>query len=92
MHKAGDDDELCYNRSTYEGCRTALAYIYRMSVSSELKNQLKHFTEDLKRSIATEKRETDQNLDEGKQRMFFETYQKIAELMFKKGGSGYIFE
>ena len=23
--------------------------------------------------------------------MFFETYQKIAELMFKKGGSEYIF-
>ena len=56
-----DDDELYYSRSTYEGCRTALAHIYRMAgvmMSSELKNQLKHFTGGLKRSIAAEKRET----------------------------------
>ena len=56
-----DDDELYYSRSTYEGCRTALAHIYCMAgvtMSSELKNQLKHFTGGLKRSIAAEKRET----------------------------------
>ena len=56
-----------------------------------LRNKLKHFTGGLKRSIAAEKRETGQNTDEGKEKMDFKVYSKIAELMFKQGGTDFIF-
>ena len=90
----GDDMLLYYRKRFYDTIRCSIAHLFRIGgikQSEELRFKMSSFTCGLKRTIAVEKREVGLKLGEGKDKMGFETYQKIAELLFKAGGSENIF-
>ena len=90
----GDDMLLFYSKTHYDTIRSSIAHLFRtagIKRPEELKSKMSSLLGGLKRTIAVEKREVGLKLGEGKDKMGFETYQKMAELLFKAGGSENIF-
>ena len=89
-----DDTLLYYSKGFYETIRSSLAHMFRTAgvrQTDEFKSKMSNFAGGLKRTIAAEKRDQGLKLGEGKDKMDFETYKKMAELLFKAGGADNIF-
>jgi len=84
-----EDANLTFmSKSCYDGYRSALAHLYRVSnivMPNAMAKQLSQFMGGIKRTIAKEKKEMGTKTDEGKEKMSFEVYEKICEVLLKSG-------
>ena len=80
--------------SSYNGIRSALTHIYRMSgqkMPDGFKDELKHFMAGMKRTVASDRRAHGRRLEEGKKPMTFEVYSKICEILWSGDDDEYLF-
>ena len=57
----------------------------------EVKNELSQFMSRMKNTVASQKAESGESLDEGKKWMSFEVYKKLCEFLFYGEGADYSF-
>lgn len=80
--------------SSYNGIRSALTHIYRMSgqkMPDILKEELKHFMAGMKRTVASDRRANGRRLEEGKKPMTYEVYSKLCEFLWTGSDDEYLF-
>ena len=88
------EDGTYLSKSAYNGIRSSLQHLYRMSgqvMSAEMTKDLAHFMAGLKRTITSEKVQRGETLDEGKRIMTFEVYNKMCEIMYKGEDDEFLF-
>ncbi len=84
---------LCF-LSANNAPQSALKHLFWMSkytMSSYFAEQLKQFTQGIRRTVADKKKEQGDNLMIGKKKMEFKVYQKICELFLGEEGEEFIF-
>lgn len=85
---------MALSNSSYEQSQSALKHLFRMSkytMSSSFIEQLKQFTQGIRRTVADKKKESGDALMIGKKKMDFKVYQKMCELFLGEDSEEYIF-
>ena len=73
------------SKASYSGVRSALVHMYHMSgetMPEEFKIDITQFMSGTKRTVAPQKDESGESLDEGKNSVIYEVYKNICELIF----------
>jgi hypothetical protein len=81
-------------KSSYDGIRSALAHMYRLTgkvMKDDLLKNLKEFMGGIKRTAVTEKKESGVSLDEGKKSMSYEVYSMLCSILSKGDSDEHLF-
>ena len=81
-------------QSAYNGIRSALQHMYRMSGQSmdhRMAKDLSQFMSGMKRTVADEKAKSGTSLNEGKRPMTFEVYEEMCKILFEGDDDEYLF-
>ena len=81
-------------KASYSGVRSAFVHMYCMSgetIPEEFKIVISKFMSRTKRTVAPQKDESVESLDEGKKLMSYEVYNKLWEFLFEGEGDDYAF-
>ena len=79
------DMEVYLGKSSYNSICSAIMYLYRLcdvEMDGEFQRLLTRYIAGMKRTVAQEKKETGQKLDEGKREMPVAVYKKIVRFFF----------
>ena len=74
------------SRTAYNGIRSSLVHLYRMSgyeMRQEMTKELAQFMSGLKRTVTADRMERGEKLDEGKRPMSYDVYSAMCEIMMK---------
>ena len=80
--------------TSYGGVRSALTHIYRRSgreVGKEFEKKLTEFMSGMKRTVAADKRDKGETLDEGKKPMSYDAYKALCQIFFKGESDEHLF-
>ena len=81
-------------KASYSGVRSTFVNVYRMigeTMPKEFKIDLSQFVSGMKRTVASQKAESGEMLDEGKKSMRYEVYKKLFYFLFEREGVDYVF-
>ena len=85
---------MALSNASYEQSQSALKHLFRMSkytMSSYFAEQLKQFTQGIRRTVADKKKEQGDNLMIGKKKMDFKVYEQMCKLFLGEEGEEFIF-
>lgn len=82
------------SKPSYDGIRSALCHLYRCSnktMCPEMEKKLKRFMSGMKRTVAKEKRDAGESLDEGKRPMSLEVYDQMCKILYEGEDDEFLF-